>query len=240
MKSHSSALLDIAQIPYTGSAATTLALTQDTITFKKILAYHDIPTPQWDYMYSMDDDLDDSIPYPRIAKPILDRDSLGRTHNTLVHNDKELQSAVQYAIETLKSPLVVEEYINGDEFIVSILGNEDDIEILPIIHLQASDNKTLCPPKNIPKKLLLVITEIALDTYSILDCRDYGQVHVKIDENNNPQVIAIHANPSLAQTDMFAYAAKTGKINYPKLIEKIIHIAIKRNISSTPYYQINS
>lgn len=235
MNAHSAALLDLMQIPYTGSNALTLALSFDAIKFKKILSFHEIPTPKWDYMYSMQDDFDQSLEFPLIVKPFMDRDALGKSHNTIVHNKKDLDTAIAYALETLKSPIVVEEYAAGDEFVVSILGNEDDIRILPLTQITKDHRIVQTPPKNISKKLLSLITEIALDTYYILDCRDYGQVHVKIDSHNNPEVISIHTNPSLAMHNYFAQAAQAAKIKYLSLVEEVLKIAIKRNINAHYY-----
>ena len=84
------------------------------------------------------------------------------------------------------------------------------------------------PAKNINVKLSSLISEIALDTYSILDCHDYGRVEIKVDKNNNPYVLELNPNPSLSPKAMLPAAAKLVGEDYGDLLEQLIVLAVKR------------
>ncbi|MFA6304209.1 MAG: ATP-grasp domain-containing protein [Patescibacteria group bacterium] len=251
-KSDITSVLEALQIPYTGSSPLTLALAQDKIKFKKMLAFHNIPTARWDYAYSPDDDIDESLRYPLIVKPAGGDHSLGINNQSVVNNKEELKTQLVFVTERLGSPALVEEYIEGDEYDVSILGsNFDDFEVLPlsrtifknlpveyknIYTFEAkwgtnpiyNDIIVQQPPKNIPKKLETLLTEIALDTYNILDCQDYGRVDIRVDQNDNPYVLELNANPSLAPDARIPSSAKILGIDYSDLLVEIITLAIKR------------
>ena len=248
MEAQAAALLDILQLPYTGSSPMTLSLCTNRIQFKKILMYHQIPTPKWDYMYSLDEDLDESLTFPLVVKPDNIAAAAELSSKSIVTNKKELFKRITFVIEKLKSPALIEEYVDGDEYDVSILGSdEDDIKILPLSrsifdslpknswHVYSHENNQFDdlieeqqPPKNVSVKLLSLITEIAHDTYTTFDCRDYGSVKIKVDKNSNPYVLSLNPNPSLGKEDRFVYTAKIAKMKYIDIIEEILRSAIRR------------
>jgi D-alanine-D-alanine ligase len=84
------------------------------------------------------------------------------------------------------------------------------------------------PPKNISKKVETLITEIALDTYNILDCQDYGRVEIRVDNDNNPYVLELNANPHLGPNACLPAVAKLLGTEYADLLVKIITLAIRR------------
>ena len=131
-KPHVAALLESLQIPFTGSNSFTIAQSLDKIAFKKILAYHNIPTPKWDYAYSEEDDIREDLEYPLIVKPSIGDNSIGITNDSVVSNKKELLKQVKKVTEEMKVPALIEEYIEGDEYDISILGNDDGINVLPL------------------------------------------------------------------------------------------------------------
>ena len=96
------------------------------------------------------------------------------------------------------------------------------------------------PPKNVNKKLTSLIEEIALDTYNILDCHDYGRVEVKVDKNSNPYVLELNPNPSIDLDDCLPEVAKLVGLDYGDFIEEIIRMAIERYKKYPPYYHLQS
>jgi len=94
-KPHTSAIFDMLQIPYTGSGYEAFALALDKIRFKKILAYHEIPTPTWDYAYSLEDEIDEEeIDYPMIVKPGHADKLIGIETGAIVHDRAELRTEI--------------------------------------------------------------------------------------------------------------------------------------------------
>lgn len=266
LEPHVASLFDIFQLPYTGSSPFTLGLCIDKIRVKKLLTYHNIPTSKWDYAYTMDDDIRTDLRYPLIVKPANTDNSIGITNNSVVTNPQQLQQQLEYVISHLGRPALVEEYIEGDEYDVSILGSEyDDLVVLPLSrtifsrmpkghwNIYPFDAKfgdtddfgsyvdVERPPKKLSKKLQSLITEIALDTYNILDCHDYGRVEIKVDKENNPYVLELNPNPSINIGDCVptVYELMTGK-KYGDFLEEIIRLAIKRYQNKPSYSHLQS
>ncbi|HNT29529.1 MAG TPA: ATP-grasp domain-containing protein [bacterium] len=259
LEAHSGALLDLLQIPYTGSNVFTIGLCNDKIRFKKLLEYHDIPMAAWDYAYSMDDHVRDDLEYPLIVKPANTDGAIGLTNQSVVSNAIELHDQMERIIIGLGRPVLIEEFIAGDEFDVCILGNtSDDQRVLPLTRYQfkslpkdvwpiftysakwENDEQYSSviaerPAKKINKKLLTLITEIALDAYNILDCHDYGRAEFRVDANGNPYLIEINANPLLHQHGCFVQTAQLLDMNQGDLIEEIINMAITRYKTNPPY-----
>ena len=265
LEPHAAAILDTLQIPYTGSNLFTLGLAIDKIRVKKLLTYHEIPTAKWDYIYTVDEAIRTDLKYPLIIKPANTDNSIGITNDSVVTCKKDLLKQIAYVIETLKSPALIEEYIDGDEYDVSILGDdENDLRVLPLSrsifdkmpkdkwHIYTFDTKfgdielvdrgifVQRPVKNISKKLESLISEIALDTYNILDCHDYGRVEIRVDKQNNPFVLELNPNPSIGPTDCLPSVAKLIGMDYGDFIEEIIRMAINRYKNNSPYYHLKS
>jgi D-alanine-D-alanine ligase len=264
LEPHVASILDTLQIPYTGSNPFTLGLCIDKIRVKKLLAYHKIPTPEWDYVYSLDDDIREDLRYPLMVKPANTDNSIGITNDSVVRNKAELYRQLEKVLKDIGRPALIEEYIDGDEYDVPIIGSEeDDLRILPLArslfdelpgdlwHIYPFEakytdggeyNKIVVqrPPKNIGKKLETLLGEIALDTYNILDCHDYGRIEIRVDKNNNPYVLELNPNPSLDREGTFSASAELIGLDYGDFLEEIIRLAIKRYKDNPPYYHLQS
>lgn len=262
LEPHSAAMLDMLRIPYTGSNPQTLALSIDKIRVKKLLNFHDIPTPRWDYAYSMDDEIDEDLRYPLIVKPSNTDNSIGITNDSVVTDKEQLRAQLRKIIVDEGRPALVEEYIDGDEYDVSIMGSEDDLKVLPLSrsifdqlppgfwHIYPYDakwkNGTVYEkirrerPADIPRRLASLITEIALDTYNILDCHDYGRIEVRVDKEGNPFVIELNPNPSINREDCVPAQAELLGMNYEDFVEQILISAIKRYKDRPPFYHLQS
>lgn len=266
LEPHAAAILDALQIPYTGSNPFTLGLCIDKIRVKKLLAYHNIPTPRWDYAYEIDDEIRDDLRYPLIVKPGNTDNSIGITNESVVANKQELDRQLRKVIMELGRPALVEEYIEGDEYDVTIIGSdEENLRVLPLSrsifkempagywHIYPFDakwsesennpyNKIIVqrPPKNIDKKLEALISEIALDTYNILDCHDYGRVEIRVDEYGNPYVLELNPNPSIDINDCVPASAELVGMDYGKFLEEIIKMTIRRYKDRPPYYHLQA
>lgn len=262
LEPHVASILDTLQIPYTGSNPFTLGLCIDKIRVKKLLSYHKIPTPEWDYVYSLDDEIRDDLKYPLIVKPANTDNSIGITNDSVVRNKEELNRQLEKVIKEIGRPALIEEYIDGDEYDVPIIGSEeDDLRVLPLArsifdnlpsnlwhiypfeakYTDGGEYKKIVvqrPPKNIGKKLETLLGEIALDTYNILDCHDYGRIEIRVDKNNNPYVLELNPNPSLDSEGTFSASAEVIGLDYADFLEEIIRLAIKRYKDNPPYYHL--
>lgn len=265
LEPHVASLLDVLKIPYTGSNPFTLSLCIDKIRVKKLLSYHKIPTPEWDYVYSMKDKVRDDLKFPLIVKPANTDNSIGITNDSVVTTAEQLEVQLKRIVEELGRPALIEEYIEGDEYDVSILGSEeDDLRVLPLSrsvfdrmpagywHIYPFEAKwdqgsvykknieVQRPAKNISKKLEAVISEIALDTYNILDCHDYGRVEIRVDKNGNPYVLELNPNPSISLVDCVPQVAKLTGMEYGDFLEEIIRMAVQRYKDRPPYFHLQA
>lgn len=261
LKSHAAALLDMLQLPYTGSSPSTLALCLDKIKVKKLLDYHEIPTPEWDYVESMDETISSELRYPLIVKPANAENSFGISNNSVVTTEKQLKKQLEMIVEGFKRPALIEEYIEGDEYDVCVIGNEEDIEVLPLMrsifnkipkkywHIYSSDLRNeknneildyirIEKPAKIPKKMDALISEMAMDVYNIFDCHDYAKVELRVDKNGNPFIIEINPNPSIEQDTFLPMAAKLAGYQYEDFIEEIIWMAVQRYKNKPPFYHL--
>ena len=265
LEPHAVAMFDMLQIPYTGSNPFTLALCIDKIRVKKLLNFHNIPTAKWDYAYNMDDEIDKSLNYPLIVKPGNTDNSIGIDNDSVVTNPKELKIQLEKVIIGLGRPAIIEEYLDGDEYDISIMGDEEDeLKVLPLSrsifnnmekgqwHIYIHEDKfgnhkpedrgivVQRPPKRVNKKLISLISEMALDTYNILDCHDYGRVEVKVDKDNNPYILELNPNPSININDCVPSVAKIAGMDYGEFLEEIIKMTIRRYKNKPPYYHLQA
>ncbi len=260
-----SAICDLLKIPYSGSNPLTLALCADKIKVKKLLTYHSIPTASWDYVFGLEDEIDDELKYPLLVKPANTDNSFGITQKSVVENEVQLRDQLEYVLNTLKRPALIEEYLPGDEFIVSIMGNDaDNIQVLPLTRLIYDDMPSSIwhinpfasmpdseqmtdshpelqhPAKNVSSKLAALVTEMALDAFKMFDVHDYGRVEIKLDENDNPHVLEINPNPHIHQESYMAEAAEMVGLEYGEFLEQIIALTIQRYKNQPPYYHLQS
>jgi len=265
LEPHAAAILDAMQLPYTGSNPLTLGLCIDKIRVKKLLNYHTIPTARWDYIYELDDKIRDDLRYPLIVKPANTDNSIGIDNDSVVTNEAELKVQLERVVVGLGRPALVEEYIDGDEYDVPIIGtNADDLEVLPLsrtiftklpegmwhiypFDAKYAENKVFKenlviqePPQKVSKKLLSLISEIALDTYNILDCHDYGRVEIKIDSQGNPFVLELNPNPSINQNDCLPRVYRIQGKEYADFLEKIIALTITRYKGKDPFFHLQT
>lgn len=263
LEPHAAALLDILRIPYTGSNPFTLGLCLDKIRVKKLLSFHHIPTPRWDYLYEKGELFDKDFPLPAIVKPANSDSSLGITNDSVVTSRQALLDRIDYVLHELKRPALVEEFIDGDEYDVSILGNWDDAQrILPLSrsiftampegywHMYPYEAKFLGsevhkksievqrPPRGVPGKLTSLISEIALDAFNVVGCSDYGRAEVRVDPKGNPFVLEVNPNPSIGPTDCVPTVAGIAGLGYGDFLEEILQLAIRRYKDRPPYYHL--
>jgi D-alanine-D-alanine ligase len=117
------AILEMLRIPYTGSKVLTMALSLDKPMTKRILHWHELPTPDFQTFERVDEQLNDDLAFPLFAKPSREGTGMGVTGKSIIRNEDELREQVAYILERYKQPALVECYIEGREVTVGIIGN---------------------------------------------------------------------------------------------------------------------
>jgi len=244
------ALLELLEIPFTGSSALALGLSQDKGKTKSLLAHHGIPTPPYQIWMPGRDERISELQFPLIVKPMREDASLGIDKNSFVRDEKSLKRRVQKIHKNYGQPALVEEYIDGRELNVSILGNEDP-HILPISEIDFStlppDLPKICGyaakwlensqefictvplcPAPLSAEIEKRVKEVSLLSYRILDCRDYGRVDIRLSPQGIPYVLEINANPDISPDAGMTRSAKAAGFSYTEFIGRIVQIARDR------------
>lgn len=117
------AILEMLRIPYTGSKVLTLALALDKSMTKRVLTYHDLPTPNFQSFERVDEPLNPDMTYPLFVKPSREGTGMGVSGKSIVHNKTELNQQITHILERYKQPALVERYIEGREVTVGCVGN---------------------------------------------------------------------------------------------------------------------
>ncbi|MDD5568355.1 MAG: ATP-grasp domain-containing protein [Candidatus Omnitrophica bacterium] len=239
-------LLEMAGIPFVGSDALTLGLTLDKVMAKKIFIAEKIPTPKFIETSSVEELANTNhYKFPLIVKPRFEGSSKGLSESSRVENRDDLLKQVEYIVNAYKQPVLVEEFISGQEFTVALVGN-DPAEVQPIVQIKidgklklndrfytfariTSDRLEYICPAKIPQELKKKIDDLALRTYKAVDCRDFGRVDFRVDNDGKPYVLEINPLPSLSTEDVFMLLAKNTGITYEQMIGKILNSAIKRH-----------
>ncbi|MHB0923233.1 MAG: D-alanine--D-alanine ligase family protein [Bellilinea sp.] len=116
-------LLEMMQIPYTGSKVLTLALALDKPMTKRVLTYHDLPTPDFQSFERADEPLSEGMKFPLFVKPSREGTGMGVSKKSIVHNEEELREQVDFLIKKYHQTVLVESYIEGREVTVGMVGN---------------------------------------------------------------------------------------------------------------------
>ena len=246
------AMLDMLNIPYTGSDPLTLASCLDKARTKEILKYHKIPTPNFTVIDDNDFDCDTNLNYPLILKPIGEGSSKGIFNSSLVNNYKELKEQAEQLIKKYHQPFILEEYLPGKEFTVAIIGNNSGTQVLPIIEMNfdslpedvnpiysfeakwvfdTKENQLdlYSCPANISVELENEIKTNCLRAYNTLRCRDWSRIDVRLDKDGVPNIIEINPLPGVLpdpkENSCFPKAARAAGMNYEELINTVLYHA---------------
>jgi D-alanine-D-alanine ligase len=117
------ALLEMLRIPYTGSQILTLSLALDKPMTKRVLAWHDLPTPPFQTFERVDEPLNDDLHFPLFVKPSREGTGMGVTEKSIIQDEEQLREQVAYTLERYRQPALVECYIQGREVTVGVIGN---------------------------------------------------------------------------------------------------------------------
>jgi len=238
-------LLEMVGVPFVGSDALTLGATLDKVMAKKIFIAENIPTPKFFEVKPPDPQLNmDHFKFPLFVKPRFEGSSKGLDDGARVENMEALQKRVEYIIKIYKQPALVEEFISGEEFTVAIVGN-DPPQVLPVVQIeidgrlklgdmfytfariQSDKLKYVCPAP-IDKKLFKKISDIALNAYNAVECRDFGRIDFRVDAKGNPYVLEINPLPCLSTEDVFPLVAREIGLTYEQIVGRIINCALLR------------
>jgi D-alanine-D-alanine ligase len=244
------AYLELIGKKYTGSGTHGLMLAQDKAIAKKIFAFHGIHTPTFAKSFRGRLDFSHDLHFPVIVKPAREDGSIGIEFSAVVNSIRELMERMDWLHANFDSPVLIEEYIDGREMYVGILGN-DKPEALPVVELDLSklpdgtpriaaaevkwgkgtkayrDTKSAIAT-DLSEETMATLQQTALAAYQALELRDYGRVDMRLQADGHVHVIEVNPNPWLSSRAEFAMAARKSGRTYPQLIEEIIELTTSR------------
>jgi D-alanine-D-alanine ligase len=244
------AILNLLNIPYTGSDIFGLIMTNDKGKTKHILVREGIRTPDY-RIYHSAQKIDCSLRFPLIVKPNNEDGSFGIDSGSVVNNIEDLRKRVKCVIETFRQPALVEEYIDGREFHVSIFGNYPHIEILPISEITFENfpegkpkitdynakwlkdseeyrNTPVKCPADISPDLEEKIKKVAIECMRIFMFRDYGRVDIRMDREGNLFVLEVNANPDISQKAGYMRSFLATGRTYGDFMQNVLRWAFER------------
>jgi D-alanine-D-alanine ligase len=244
-------LLDLLGVPYTGGGPGEFYIQEDKGLTKKLLSFDGIKYPEF-AIFSQDAELETGghLHMPLFVKPLRMDASIGISGKSLVHSTKEMIERVTNIHKTVHDAALVEEYIEGREFYVGVLGNQEP-QAFPAIEMDFSgmpegmahvlDSKAKWDEKSaeykgtkavladIPDEVRARLEKVAVDAYRALRVRDYGRIDLRLTPTGEVYVIEVNASCYLEQTGEFAVSAEAGGVDYPTLINRIAELAVERH-----------
>jgi len=244
------AYLELLDKRFTGSGSHGLLYGQDKAAAKKILEFHGIHTPVFARSFRGRLDFSHDLEFPVIVKPAREDGSIGIEFSSVVSSIRELMERIDWLHANFDSPVLIEEFVEGRELYVGVLGNEHP-EALPAIELDLSklpegmpriagaevkwgkgtrayrDTKSAIAD-GLPDETAALLQQTAIAVYQALELRDYARIDMRLRPDGRVAVIEANPNPWLASKAEFAMAARKSGRNYTQLIEEILDLAMAR------------
>jgi D-alanine-D-alanine ligase len=254
LESNVAALLNLLGLRYTGSSPAGLMQAGDKTLTKKVLSFHGILTAQFATVYRGAVDWAGDVDFPLIVKPPQEDASLGITQKSIVRNVRELLETIGALQAEYQSPVLIEQFVDGREFYVGVLGNAN-ARALPVIELDFSkfpkDRPKIASyeakwgeegagtgaefegtesvfPADLDEELERRMQQVAVDAFHALRLRDYARIDLRVTEGGEIYVIEVNPNCYLEECGEFARAARRAGFEYRALIAAIIELAAAR------------
>jgi D-alanine-D-alanine ligase len=250
LESAVASLFDLHQIPYTGAGPFALGLCQRKGLTKQVLLASGVPTPRFRLLHRPALPRRHGLHYPLIVKPAREDASAGVSMESVVRDYPALMHQVGKVFAEFTPPILVEEYVEGRELHVAILGNDPPV-MLPIIEFDFSeflpdqpriisyDAKwnplkeeyhrvhTVCPA-HLSSRIRRKVEEISLRAFRITGCRDYARLDLRLDAHGHPYVLEVNPNPDLTEGVSFMESAEKAGMTFSETLGKIVTFALAR------------
>jgi len=245
------ALCDLLGIPYTGSGVLTLALCLDKAMAKRVLLQQGIPTPAFRLVRPGEPAGASGLRFPLFVKPVGEGTSMGISPHSVVHDPAELDRQVRAVHGAYRQAALVEEFLEGREFTVGLLGN-GPVTVLPITEInygalpagyppvytyqfkkEWEEDRYYFLPAPLDEALQRRVAETALAASGALGCRDVSRIDLRLDRAGVPHVLEINPLPGMAPgvSDLPKQADAAG-LGYGGLVCAIVEAALRRGRGS--------
>jgi D-alanine-D-alanine ligase len=254
LESSVAGLLNLLDLRYTGSSPAGLLLAGDKSISTKMLSANGVKTPESATLFRGAIESAGRLTFPLIVKPPQEDASLGITNKSVVRDLNELFTQLDTLHTDYTSPILVEEFVDGREFYVGVLGNAQP-DALPIMEMDftgfPADKPRIASwaakwgddgdekgaefagtrsvfPEDLGEELTERIRSVAVDAFKALRLRDYARVDLRVNDEGEVYVLEINPNCYLEKQAEFARAARKAEIEYDALIARIVELATAR------------
>lgn len=245
---HVVSYLELRKQPYTGCNPRGLTLARDKAITKKILAYHAIKVPEFEiFPQRRAFKAPKKLQFPLFVKSLTEEGSAGISGASIVHDMDKLEERVKFIQRTTKSTAIAEQYIEGREIYVGVMGN-DRVTVLPPWEfsmtkkdadkpLIASDRAKWDPeyqrqvglqtgPARLSKKMREHLEVLSKDIYRLLGMNGYARLDYRVTDAGEAYLLEANPNPQIAEDEDFAQSALHAGIKYPDLIAQLMQFGL--------------
>jgi D-alanine-D-alanine ligase len=247
-ESNVAGIFELLEISFTGNGSRTLALCQDKHKAKAILKSCNLPTAPAELVRSADQAVD--LKFPLIVKPNSEDASLGIYPESVVHDEDSFRRQVQRVLDNYRQPALVEPYIDGREFNVSVMENSSLIP-LPVSEIDFTEMPKGMPricsyeakwfedhplyqktppvcPAPVDDDLRQKLQGLAVDAFLTMGCRDYARVDFRMDAKGRIFILEVNPNPDISLNAGYARALKAADIEYAAFWSTMVQNALQR------------
>jgi len=247
---HVVAFLELMHQPYTGCNPRGMLLSRDKVLSKQLLSYHRVPTPQFMvFARGKKPRIPKKLRFPLFVKSSTDDASLGIAHASVVSDPKQLSERISFIHEQTHSDALVEEYIEGRELYVGVLGN-DRLRVLPVWEMrfgslpenlpaiatrkvkwdrgyQQRYGITTAAAQTLPEGTLTRLEQLSKRIFRALHLTGYARMDFRLRGDGELFVLEANANPNISVAEDFAQSALTAGMNYVDLLQRILQLGDK-------------
>jgi D-alanine-D-alanine ligase len=246
------AYLELLRIPYTGCNPRGMVIARGKAISKKLLAYHRIRVPQFAvFPRARQVRRPARLSFPLIVKSLIADSSLGIARASVVDSEEKLVERVRFVHERIGTDAIAEEYVDGRELYVGVLGN-DRLTVLPTWELQFGNLPPDVPPiaterikhdvahqdrmgvlqgpaKDLPDAVATRMTSLTRRIYRTLELDGYARIDYRLSPSGELYFLEANPNPEIAKSEEFASSALHAGISYPELLQRIVRLALLRD-----------
>ena len=242
--------LELLKLSYTGCNPRGLLLARDKSLSKKLLAYHRIPMPEFEvFRIGRAIRRAKRLSFPLMVKSLTQEASIGISQASVVDSDEKLKERVTFIHESIRTAAIVEQYIEGRELYVGVLGNQL-LQALPVWELfftnmpdgakriatdrvkwsvkyQKKYGIDSGPARELADAKSEQLQHLCKRAYRALELSGYARIDLRLDEAGNPWVIEANPNPQIARGEDFAASAEKAGISYETVLQRIINLGLR-------------
>jgi len=242
--------LELLKLPYTGCNPRGLLLSRDKSLSKKLLAYHRIRVPEFEvFRIGRPARRPKRLAFPLIVKSLTQEASIGISQASVVDSDEKLKERVAFIHESIGTAAIVEQYVEGRELYVGILGNQA-LQALPVWELfftnMPAESKRIAtdrvkwsvkyqqkygiesgPAKDLNETTAANIQHVCKRAYRALELSGFARIDLRLDEAGNPWVLEANPNPQIAKGEDFAASAEKAGLSYEALLQRLLNLGMR-------------